>query len=69
MNTYRVKVRSRLEEVFEVDAESEDEAAEVWFDGHVVFHEADDPEVTSVDLIDRAESGNRWVADRAAGAL
>ena len=53
MNTYRVHVKSRLDEVFEVNAESEDEAAEVWFDGHVVHHGADDPEVTSVVLVDR----------------
>ena len=69
MSIYRVHVASRLEEVFEIDAESEDEAARDWFDGVVVRSASDDPEVTSVELIDRAESGNRWVSDRAAGGL
>lgn len=49
MSIYRVHVRSRLDEVFEIDAESEEEAARDWFDGTVVRHEASDPEVTSVE--------------------
>ena len=69
MNVYRVHVFSRLEEVFEIDAESEDEAARDWFDGHLVRSEADAPEVTSVELIDRAEVQNRWVSDKASGAI
>jgi hypothetical protein len=52
MGIYRVMVTSRLEEVFEIDAADEEEAARDWFDGHVVRTEADDPEVQSVELID-----------------
>lgn len=56
MNTYRVHVRSRLHEVFEIDAETEEEAARDWFDGTVIHNDADDPEVTSVELIDQEAS-------------
>lgn len=52
MSIYRVHVRSRLNEVFEIDAESEEEAARDWFDGTEVHREADDPEVTSVTLVE-----------------
>lgn len=69
MSLYRVHVRSRLDEVFEIDAESEDEASRDWFDGYLVRTEADDPVVTSIELIDPAESNERWSADRGAGAL
>lgn len=66
---YRVRVVTHLEELFEVDAETDGEAAEVWFDGHLVGGSGGQAEVASVELIDRAESGVRWSADRAAGAL
>ncbi len=65
MNTYRVKVRSV--ETFEIDAETEEQAEADYFDGHLVY--TGEAEVVSVTMIDRAESGNRWVADRAAGGI
>lgn len=52
MGIYRVMVTSRLEEVFEIDAADEEEAARDWFDGDVVRAEASDPEVQSVELIE-----------------
>ncbi len=65
MNTYRVKVSST--ETFEIDAEDEEQAAADFFDGHLVY--TGEAEVVSVTCIDRAESGNRWVANRAAGGI
>ncbi len=65
MNTYRVRVSTI--ETFEIDAETEEQAATDFFDGALVY--SGEPEVLTVTCIDVAESSCRWRADRAGGAL
>jgi len=52
MGIYRVMVTSRLEEVFEIDAADEEEAARDWFDGALVSSYAGDVGVEWVEKVE-----------------
>lgn len=52
MATYRIEMHGDCREVYDIEADSEEEARENWADGHLVVMESQGMEIYTVDKLE-----------------